>query len=319
MKILGIKVDKTNGIPYFSARKSTEQENITPDSMREEMAIHPVLDDILHTMDGQDSEEDQEILVYKGRKPDSTPKSTNPLNFWSSSFRSESLLKDSKTYSSAPMSGVNNEIVQDPPSDGVNTMSFLGLVSSPLAYRNGHPSSTQINAGISRQTYSMPPLQQTPTEFFGAPLVGNHMGQPPAGFSIPPPPGFTKYGQPSQNSSHSSNGLESPWSKQISSSPFINTGVSASTASMPPGIGGESYYLPPANSSLSPWMNAGVFGGESVTNTANAFVYDRPPSESSPAWLNQPPHNQNIPANYSSSENGKQKVFNLAVQSFTHW
>jgi hypothetical protein len=287
------------------------QENVTPESMQEDVPVHPVLDSILQKMD--DELEDQEILVYKGRQ-DQSKIPNSPSNFWSSSFKSD-LVKDSKSFS---MSGniktlANNDMAQDLPSDGVNTMSFLGLVSSPIANRQGAPFATP---GILRHTFSMPPLQQTPNHFFETPMGAASINPPASntkspGFSIPPPPGFTQFGQLPQQSSHSS--LDSPWSKQIISSPLINN--HASPGPIPP-IVGDSLSLHSANGPVSPWLNAGAgsgLNGHQMTNTTNVFQYIRPPSESSPAWFNQ----TRTLVNKDDAE--KQKIFNAPPLSYTHW
>jgi hypothetical protein len=214
-----------------------------------------------------------------------------------------------------------NDMAQDLPSDGVNTMSFLGLVSSPMANRQGAPFATPTGNGSLRQTFSMPPLQQTPSDFFGSPMGIDAMGAPSinppvsdnnSGFSIPPPPGFTRFGQQPQQSLHPSNSLDSPWSKQITSSPLINPSMLTSPGSMPPVVGGSHNS---ATGPVSPWLNAGASAGltgHPVTNTSNVFLYVRPPSESSPAWFNQNPNNP-------EDQQGKQKLFNAPPQSYTHW
>lgn len=313
-------------MPHFVLSEYEEQENVTPESMQEDVPVHPVLSSILQKMD--EESEDQEILVYKGRQAQSKAPNS-PSNFWSSSFKSDSAIKESKSFSGTQMSGnmkilANNDMIQDPPSDGVNTMSFLGLVSSPMAARQSQTFATPT--GSVRQTFSMPPLQQPANDFFGSPMGINLMAQQPinpeapdtSGFSIPPPPGFTRFGQKPQHSPQSSNNLDSPWSKQIISSPLINPSILVSSGPMPPMISGDSLSHASGNASLSPWLNAGASGGlsgSSMTNTTNVFQYVRPPSESSPAWFNQvsTPHISN------DESHGKQKVFNPPPQSFTHW
>lgn len=293
--------------------------------MQEDVPVHPVLGSILQKMD--DESEDQEILVYKGRQAQSKAQNS-PSNFWNSSFKSDSVIKDSKSFSETPMSGnvkagAINDMAQDLPSDGVNTMSFLGLVSSPVANRQAAQFATPSGSGNMRQSFSMPPLQQTPADFFGSPIGINSVGQVPnnppensSGFSIPPPPGFTRFGQNPQQSPHSSNHLDSPWSKHMISSPLINPSILVSSGSMPPIVGGDSLSHA-GNGPVSPWLNAGASGGltgHSMANAGNVFQYMHPPSESSPAWFNQAP-NQYSP----EDPHGKQKVFNPPPQSYTHW
>ena len=319
---------KSEDIPQFVLSKSEEQENITPVSTLED--VHPVLNSILQKMD--EESEDQEILVYKGRKKEQLqPNAPNsPSNFWGSSFKSDSLIKDLKSFGGTPMSGnvknyANNDMmIQDLPSDGVNTMSFLGLVSSPMGARQNTAFTTPGGTGNVRQIFSMPPLPQTPVDFFGTPMGINTVDRPPpnmqlsdkTGFSIPPPPGFTRFGQPHQPPS-STNTLESPWSKQIVSSPLVNPDILPSPGPMPPMIVGGSFSNPPINSPISPWLNAGAHGGMTgnvVANTGNIFHLTHHPSESSPAWFNQSQNQYN-----PTDSQDRQKVFNPPPQSFTHW
>lgn len=114
----------------------------------DDVAMHPATADIIDDMDGEDVEE---VVVYTGRKERAMPTEINSsASFWNSSFQNDAQKAAAAAHEPAmgvqPSTGSNQYEDQ---SDGVNTISFLGL-GSPLSAR------VQSAPLDPRSTYSMP-------------------------------------------------------------------------------------------------------------------------------------------------------------------
>jgi hypothetical protein len=125
--------------------------------------VHPATATMLNDME---EEEGDEIVVYTGRKEAETPQPTRggglasaaitaSSSFWTSSFAQGQQARPSRaTHSSSSMiMGSKQDDIMEAASDGVNTISFLGLNQQSPSVPGG-----RIARIDPRTTYSMPPF-----------------------------------------------------------------------------------------------------------------------------------------------------------------